>query len=248
MLWRIIRTIKNWPVYFLQKFVGCVVTYRFRKGGVLKCGPRDRGALVDVWLECSYDPNVYGLPFDWSRCKRIIDIGAHIGSFTVFARQMAPQARIVAVEPDPYCFAMLKQNCVDEELINAAVGPENGETMLAVQVPGDGAGSTGSSSVVRDGYKVSVPMVGLSSLVRTQVDFLKMDCEGAEYESLYSLSDVECARICFLALEYHHFSNTPGHSPNVLTQWLAARGFDLQLHRKSMLLAWCKSAQKRAVA
>jgi hypothetical protein len=67
-----------------------------------------------------------------------------------------------------------------------------------------------------------------------------MDCEGAEYEALYSVSDDEAKNIRFLALEYHHFSKEPGHNPNVLTQWLAARGFAMKLHRKSMLMAWRK--------
>lgn len=42
---------------------------------------------------------------------RVLDVGAHIGAFTVpFARAVGTAGRVVAVEPDPHSFALLQRN------------------------------------------------------------------------------------------------------------------------------------------
>ena len=208
-----------------------------RQGGGLLCRPGDRGALVDVWFNNSYDPNAFGITFDWSSCRRIIDVGAHIGCFTVFAASKSPQAKILAFEPAPENYEYLWRNTrryKQVQLSNAAIGAEDGDALLQLH-------DSGGHSLVRQGQEQTpVRLTSLKSYLTEPCDFLKMDCEGAEYEALYSLTDDEAKNIRFLALEYHHFSKEPGHNPNVLTQWLAARGFAMKLHRKSMLMAWRK--------
>ena len=58
---------------------------------------------------------------------------------------------------------------------------------------------------------------------------IKLDCEGAEYEILYSLSKRELKKIKFLVLEYHDFDNKPKRNPEALTKLLRRMGFAAQI-------------------
>jgi FkbM family methyltransferase len=65
--------------------------------------------------------------------KTIIDIGAHVGSATRMFKSRYPTARIVAFEPNPYCFAILERNLcgiADVQLIKAGLSDLNGTAKL----------------------------------------------------------------------------------------------------------------------
>jgi hypothetical protein len=42
--------------------------------------------------------------------KTIVDIGAHLGSFSVLCHEFWPDAKIVAIEPHPESFELLRRN------------------------------------------------------------------------------------------------------------------------------------------
>jgi predicted RNA methylase len=69
--------------------------------------------------------------------RTIVDIGAHVGSFTVLCHHYWPAAKIVAVEPHPDSFELLVRNTAHIPanqllLINAAVTKQSGKTLLSV--------------------------------------------------------------------------------------------------------------------
>lgn len=60
----------------------------------------------------------------------IIDVGANEGQFASLARRAFPHAKIIAFEPIPACFNILKQNFRNDsnfEAFNVALGNENQE-------------------------------------------------------------------------------------------------------------------------
>ena len=60
--------------------------------------------------------------------KTVLDIGAHIGTFTLLAAESWPEARIIACEPDPDHFALLRRNIAGRagiEAVEAAIGADN---------------------------------------------------------------------------------------------------------------------------
>jgi len=61
----------------------------------------------------------------------VIDIGANIGLFSLFANEEASDVRVVAIEPSPYVLPMLKANletyCPNSIVIEAGVGGEPGQ-------------------------------------------------------------------------------------------------------------------------
>ncbi len=78
-------------------------------------------------------------PLRQHQVRTIVDIGAHVGSFTVLCHEYWPEARIVAVEPHPDSFALLQRNSSHIPtnqllLINAAIAKTTGKSLLASPV------------------------------------------------------------------------------------------------------------------
>ncbi len=248
-MWRLIATVQNWPLYLLNKWqltTGDRVRYRLRNGTVLIARPYaiEGGALNDVWLDRSYEPNDKGIVFDWTQCKHIIDIGANIGTFMLYAAAKAPSAHIYTFEPEPSNYVLVQENIQANRLeqrvhaFNAGVAATTGSLTLYV------TGDTGGHSVFdysHAGTPTTVPCFSLERVFTDNslpfCDFLKIDCEGAEYDILYALSPDYYQKISFIALEYHHFSKNPLHTPAALQQHLEKQGFTVSKPKKSLFFA-----------
>ena len=59
-----------------------------------------------------------------------------------------------------------------------------------------------------------------------KIDFLKMDCEGSEYDILYNLETSLYAKIKLISLEFHDL-NTLKQSGNSLASFLSKQGFNI---------------------
>lgn len=108
----------------------------------------------------------------------VLDIGAHHGTFTLFALNRG--ARVVSIEPHPQNLKVLYENVqswgITCRMIPAAVGRETGRCSLIVQ-----GGETSSSHCV-EGDEINV--IGWDDL-RSEypdIDLMKMDIEGGEYD------------------------------------------------------------------
>lgn len=137
--------------------------------------------------------------------RTIVDIGAHVGSFTVLCHQYWPAAKVVAVEPHPESFALLEKNTTHIapdrlQLINAAVAKQPGKTLLSSEVSHSRVGEyvvdLWTEFEPRPGdFGVEVPAITTEQLWQkladfgvNKVDLLKLDCEGAEYVILPELA------------------------------------------------------------
>ncbi len=180
------------------------VTFVTRQGVSLVASAGHYGWLpvVEVLIDDCYRLNglVPELPAD---C-RILDVGAHIGSFTVVMAKGLPGARITAFEPSAQRAACLRRNVTVNGLhdrvtvVQAAVGGSTARKRL---------GSTGIivDAEIQAGGEV-VEMVAFEQVVTEfdgPVDLLKMDCEGGEYEIVRSASDATLRRVDRLLMEYH---------------------------------------------
>jgi FkbM family methyltransferase len=80
----------------------------------------------------------------------------------------------------------------------------------------------------------TVPCWSLGELLRheriEEVDLLKMDCEGSEYEILAHTEDRDLRRFRRIAMEYHLFH--PTHRVETLVNRLQKCGFEVQVSRK----------------
>jgi FkbM family methyltransferase len=141
----------------------------------------------------------------------IVDLGANIGLFTLYAARMAPQAKIFSFEPFPATFARLVATVRDHRLesrvtcMNSAVAGSNGTRFMpdaevpsqrrSVASPASGTGGTEVAATTLEA------IFDENHLPR--VDLLKIDIEGSEYEVLLSAPPTLLARIGRVAMEYH---------------------------------------------
>lgn len=157
--------------------------------------------------------------------RTIVDIGAHVGSFTVLCHQYWPAATIVAVEPHPESFGLLQKNTAHIpsdrlQLINAAVTETFGTTLLSSSVShsrvGEYVPSLWSDLETRPGdFGVEVPAITTAELWEAftalgipQVDLLKLDCEGAEYVILPELERLGVlSQVGWIRGEWHNKSS-----------------------------------------
>lgn len=177
--------------------------------------------------------NVYPVMPSW---RVIVDAGANIGAFSLYALRAAPESVVIAVEPAPdTCQRMRSMLCANGlesrcELHEAALGESRGETTIQLDVASQFR-QTGVS-----GHRVT--MTTLDSLIPAgvTVDLLKMDIEGAEYGVLAAASSATLRQIRRIVLEFH-----PQDSATAALDPLIASGFKLTRYQDDCAgygLAW----------
>ncbi len=114
----------------------------------------------------------------------VVDAGANIGYYTLLlARLVGPQGKVIAIEPDPDNFALLKKNVQangyrNVTLIQKAISDGEGTVKLYRSIRSTAQHSLAASNQ-GDPY-VEVELGRLDDLVPGPIDFMKMDVEGAE--------------------------------------------------------------------
>ncbi|WP_345993137.1 FkbM family methyltransferase [Sulfurimonas sp. HSL-1716] len=148
----------------------------------------------------------------------IIDCGANIGLSVIYFKRLYPHAKIIAFEPDKEIFKYLKSNVEsfgykDAELINKALW--NQETTLRFFSEGADGGR-----IAADDEKqqiIEVQTVKLSEYLKdVNVDFLKIDIEGAETDVLLECQN-ELKNVENIFIEYHSFSDKPQTLSTILS-------------------------------
>ena len=119
-----------------------------------------------------------------------IDIGANIGGYSLYMGANAgPQARILAIEPQPEIFERLVYNIRQNpfatiKALNCAVADKDGEISLFVDSHNQGETSMRMVNSFNAGQVLRVPAVALAGLLAHEgierVDAIKLDVEGAE--------------------------------------------------------------------
>jgi FkbM family methyltransferase len=134
----------------------------------------------------------------------VVDVGANIGAFTLLARRVFPNARVIAIEPDPANASVLQHNCGNDELVTicetAVLDDGCPETVHLCRHDLNSGGSyvhdlfEGESKNVpfHDQNAVSVPCTSIHDLLTTHgvetINLLKVDTEGSEVAVFSCLS------------------------------------------------------------
>lgn len=158
------------PIKLTFFFNGTSFVFLIRDGA-------DIAVLREIFVDREYALRTGPAP------RTIVDIGGHIGCAAAFFACTYPNASITVYEADPDNVALLKENMrqfPQVTSVGAAVAGAPGEVTLFRH-----AQSSISSSLKSRGEKgvgIQVPAVSLDDVLRTAVDLLKFDIEGAEYD------------------------------------------------------------------
>lgn len=162
----------------------------------------------------------------------VVDIGAHIGVFSVWAAQKANLGTVYAYEASQANFELLKENrglnhSQNLQVKNLAIFNKPGN--FDFYLPG-GNGALGSLLQDQHAVKETVTAITLEKLFEDNgldhVDYLKLDVEGAEYPILLNCPAEILSRIKHLILEYHEFEGAPWRQQD-LERHLLSHGFQV---------------------
>lgn len=141
---------------------------------------------------------------------KIIDCGAHIGISVLYFKKICPSASIIAFEPDEKNFELLQKNVSsyklkDVTLLQEAVWTETKE----ISFHSDGSMSSKINLDSQEDALSKVKAVRLHDIIDSEINFLKLDIEGAEYDVLKDIAP-KLHLISNLFIEYHgKFNQNP---------------------------------------
>lgn len=218
---------------------------------------------VEITINSDADESVFGEIFQEREYKMlepvitkaaapIVDIGAHVGMFSVYCSVLNSGVRIFAYEPDEDNFAAMKDNLQDNNVKNVvaknvAVGAEIGQRTLFVSNDSHNH-SLLSAEAAGDfsGEEKDVQVVTLTRILEQnrleRVSLVKMDCEGAEFEILLNLPDEVFKKVDNFYVECHRY--TYEMNPDKLRDIFQKNGFRVEMwsnhYDKRMGFIWAR--------
>lgn len=157
----------------------------------------------------------------------IIDGGANIGLATIYFKTLYPGAKILAFEPDPDIFKIMKNNIEAfgfKNIVLEQKGLWNENTKLTFNHEGADSGSFNNNSHNFNSTK-KIGVISLKSILKSRIDLLKLDIEGAETIVLQDIKD-DLKFVDRIFVEYHSFVNEK-QSLNQIIDILSKAGFRL---------------------
>lgn len=210
-----------------------------RKASLLRAGSFVR--CLGYRVRVNDGPNYYVLYKDlivkqiyhFESCRPdpvILDCGSNIGLSILYFKHLYPQARVTGFEPDPAVWQCLEENIssngiTDVKLVKAAVAGQEAPlefysdgkyaSCLAPLIPG---------AIPAGWTRYQVPCVRLRDYLSESVDFMKMNIEGAEWQTLADSED-RLRLIREMVIEYHHLPGLPRTLHRIL-ELLDRQGFE----------------------
>ena len=216
--WSLLRTFRN----------GFAMIQNLRHGGYLSDGPvldkvvfwngktlihpPQRGGFMPILLEIWYD-NAYriGEFYQPQPGDLVLDVGAHIGLFTLRMVAHEPKCRVIAVEPSRENFTCLQANIAmlgegaEVRLMNIGIGETFGKIKMREIPTNRSFDARTMPAELGDGAAVDVvPLADLAERAGSgPVALLKMDIEGGEYGAFSTADSKLFPRFERIAMEYH---------------------------------------------
>lgn len=164
----------------------------------------------------------------------IVDVGAHIGTFTLLAATKAPKGIVHAVEASQESYNLLRINICLNHLSN--VQPHHlalTDSSGFVRLHHDREGNWGhSTTTALSHHGEEVRSEELSSFFELNairhVNFMKLNCEGAEFPIIMSCPDMLLRRVERMLVLYH-CELARGYSLENLLEKLKGAGFFLEV-------------------
>ena len=208
------KIFKNWyiypKIYFkLTKKEYAIFETKFGQKIKIRVNSTDLMALTHVWMIEEYAKK----NFDIKSSDTVIDVGAHIGLFTLYASQSCKIGNIYSYEPVKENFEILKENMNINNLKNVKIfnlAVSNSNSTITLFMNND---ESGHSMFSESSENIIVKSTSLMKIFDDnkikECNFLKLDCEGAEYEIIEKLPSTYFEMIEKIIIEYHMVDSHP---------------------------------------
>jgi FkbM family methyltransferase len=221
--------------------------WRFEKrmpdGSLIRYRPADQCIIDEI-----YDGKAYGSGEEIRPGQTVVDVGGHIGSFSLWAaRRVGPSGRVIVCEPGPDNLALLRanleRNALPQIKLHAcALGDHAGEAELFI-ADSSADNPAANTLVATTGRKaVKVPLRTLDQIADeeklTQIDHLKIDVEGAEMLVLKGAPKA-LKLTSRVVLEIH----AEKLDPQTVVDFLSSSGFTVKILSKKPN-AWLAEARR----
>ncbi|BCK88812.1 hypothetical protein MIZ01_2618 [Sideroxyarcus emersonii] len=175
------------------------------------------------------------LPKLVSECRVAVDIGANRGLYTYSLAKFCK--KVVCFEPQPWCYSKIaayaKPNVVAHN-----VGLSSSLGTLNLYIPHDSRGTKldglASFRPTTNSEMLEVPVKRLDDFMLAEVDFIKIDVEGHEYEVLEGAKETILANkpVLLIEIEQRHLNRPIDEIINKIIQF-GYEGF--YLHEQDMV-------------
>lgn len=226
---QLIELVENWHIIPLGVF-GLIdfkkgIVLKLRSGIRFKCRHfMDAWTIKEVFINNDYKIKPSKQP------KIIIDIGANIGAFSILVASKMPNAKVLSFEPLRETFQQLQDNVLinglDKQITPQKMAVYRKEKTIKLY----NTGRSGLSSIYRTRNEEKFELVKSTTLEKIfernkikTCDYLKIDCEGAEYDILSNCPKSVFKKIKTISLEFHEM--TPGQNHHSLIKILNNNDF-----------------------
>lgn len=222
------------------------IKFNGRKFSILISSDADESVFHEIFTERDYqkiEPQIKNAR------ALIVDIGAHIGLFSLYASALNQNVKILSYEPEEENFKNLKENLKQNHIQNVtaknlAVAGKEGIATLYISEDSHnhsldknakgirpGANSCSRHSTGNDncflGRKVQATTLDKILSTHAVCDLVKMDCEGAEFEIVSSAQPETLKKVKRFFIEYHEY--TEGNSAQTIKRILEKNNFKVQI-------------------
>ena len=210
--------IKNWQT-MLRVFLGLSVPkpilIELKNGLRFQVRtPMDIWVLKEASIEHQYEGASVAIEDNW----KILDVGAGLGDFAVTVAKEHPHSTIYAYEPFPDSFNLLLENMRLNKIENVRAFPQAiGAQTGSMQLHSVSSEAVQQSTVapVAASHAIQVQSIALDEVLAVlnlaHFDYMKMDCEGAEYGVFFNASPATLQKIDRICLEYHDGVTSHSH-------------------------------------
>jgi FkbM family methyltransferase len=172
----------------------------------------------------------------------IIDVGAHIGTFSLLAASKVPQGQVYAIEASRQTFNLLRINVALNQASNIDVSHLALTDKLGTSTLYHHTGHWGHTIVKPlSGYGETVATDSLANFLQSKnisrCHFIKLNCEGAEFPILLA-APVDVLQRFDRMLILYHCDLVPPLSEQDLVAHLQGSGFDTTIREETQERGW----------
>lgn len=155
----------------------------------------------------------------------VVDAGANVGFFTLYAKEKGA-SRVYSIEPDPMPFFYLEKNFEKDPsvvLINKAMNGIWDFIKFDISLDGSVGSTSNSHSNMENKLSIVVEVITIDTIleIENEINLLKLDIEGSEFDVIDNISDDHFKRINQMFIEFHY-------NPKPIIDKLISKGYQIE--------------------